>query len=171
MRRSLANVITVIGLFVYWSIHTVAIISSLFPIARQAIKFGVLAKEHLDLPIVGLFMAPILLLLDFGTLLEAMTRLFYSCFGLLLTAGLLGSATGVLIRMSDPYGVVSWGYVFSRSCLLAVLSCIPVALLYPRFASSYLVLSVPALAIASLAFAATLRTVAYPNTIRADHDA
>ncbi|MBI2305664.1 MAG: hypothetical protein HYU78_00010 [Rhodocyclales bacterium] len=171
MRRSLANVIAVIGLFVYWSVHAVAIMSSLFPIARQAIKFGVLAKEHLELPIVGLFMAPILFLLDFGTLLEVTTRLFYSCIGLLLTASLLGGGSGILIRMSDPYGVVSLGYVFSRSCVLAALSCIPIALLYPRFASSYMALSIPALAITSLAFAATLRIVAYPKSVHADNEA
>jgi hypothetical protein len=170
MQRSLANVITVLGLAVYWMIHTGAVLAALKPFAIQAQKVGVLAKDSLELPFVGIFAAPLFLLLDFADLLDAMGQLFVTCVGLLFAAGIIGLITGRAIRAFDPYGVVSLSYVFTRSCVVAALSCVAVVLLIPRFTTSYIVLAVPALALIPLAFGTAMRAIAYPRINKKEVD-
>ena len=163
MQRSLANFIAVIGLAIYWLAHAIAIMAAMFPFAALAMNYGVLAKESHELPIFGIFTAPVLLLLDFGDVLSASMDLMFTCGGLLLAAGLLGAITGAVIRLTDPYSDVPLNYVVKRSCVIALLSGLAIALLYPRFASSYLFVLVPSLAIMPVTFWGFLRTTAYPN--------
>jgi len=143
---------------------------ALRPIAAQAQKYGVLAKDSLELPFVGIFMAPLFLLLDFGERAHAINQLLITCIVLLLVSGILGLATGVAIRISDPYGVVSLTYVFTSSSVVAALSCVAVVLIYPRFATSYVILAVPALALVAFTFGPTMRAIAYPKSVRSQVD-
>jgi hypothetical protein len=161
MRRSMANFLVIIGVGLYWMIHCGAVIVALHPIVTRGQKLGLYAEESLELPIVGLFLAPLLLLLDFVDLGSAMDRLFITCLGLLVTAAIMGAVVGVTIRHTDPYGSAPPTYVFKVTSCLAALSCVFVLVFQPRCFLWYVPLAALAIPLVTFAFGRILRAIAF----------
>jgi hypothetical protein len=137
MRYSLANVATVAGLFLYCTFHTVGLLYALTGLDPEIAQFQ--ATSH---RLSNLFGFLVVFLLPLAFLFSAVGyKLVGTCIVLPFIALLVGVATGIAARMTDPYGTVTRRFSFVASSVLFGGSTILVSFVWPKYLVLYAGLS------------------------------